>query len=173
MAEDIRTVLSKYVPSAVLDQAVEEVSGTDIAPEWFRQEVAKLGGAAKERDELKARLESIESAPKRKEALRRVGIDYDQVPKYGQKALDEIPTDDLDDLEKVAKFVSEQGFEAKVTPDESSQGGSGAEQITDFLTNQGTGSPATETYEQAMARAKTPEEVDAVYQRFNKAPAQQ
>ena len=175
MAQDIREVLGKYVPAAVLDQAVEEVTGTDIAPDWFRQQAAELGGAAKERDELKSRLESIESAPKRKEALARVGIDYDAVPKYGQKALDALPASDLDDLEKVASYVQEQGFEANLT--EQAQNLTNAERISEATVDMGSGTPARtskseEAYRSAVEAAETPEELDKVYKDFGKTPAQ-
>lgn len=139
--KDIKEVLSQYVPASVLDQAVEEVTGTEIAPDWFRQQAAELGGAAKERDELKARLESIESAPKRKEALKRVGIDYDAQPRYGQKTLDAIPADKLDDLDFIANFVKEEGFPATVQPQQQQGDRSGAEQIVAFTTDAGTGAP--------------------------------
>lgn len=172
MAEDIRSVLSKYVGPEVLDRVVDEVTSTEIAPDWFRKQAAELGGAAKERDDLKARLESIESAPKRKEALKRVGIDYDAVPKYGQKALDEIPAEDLDNLEKVAQYVQEQGFDAKVQAEQEGGEKPGSQQVTEFLTNQGAGTPGTETYEEAVANANSQEDLDAVYKRFGKEPAQ-
>lgn len=168
MAEDIREVLSRYVPASVLDEAVDAVKETEIAPEWYRNDIAKVGAEAKEAQQLRAKLESIESAPKRKEALSRVGIDYDAVPKYGQKALDGIPAKDLEDLEKVAQYVQEQGFEANLQAEQKPREKSGAEDITDFMTNVGSGTPTTETYEEAVAKADTPEDMDAVYRRFGK-----
>lgn len=167
MATDLKEVLGKYVPAAVLDEAVEEVSQTDIAPDWYRKQAAEMGGAAKERDDLRSRLESIESAPRRKEALKRVGIDYDAVPKYGQKALDGLPADDLDNLEKVAQFVQEQGFEANLT-NEQTPPQSGAERITAATIEMGNGTPTTETYEEAVAKADSEKDLDAVYARFGK-----
>ena len=143
MAADLREVLGKYVPQAVLDQALEEIKDTEVSPEWYRAEAAKLGAAAKRAEEAEARLASIESGPKRREALQRVGIDYDAVPKYGQKALDQLPVDALDDIEQVAQYVQEQGFEATIQPTEQTGEKSGAEQMTDFLTSAGQGAPAS------------------------------
>lgn len=141
MAEDIREVLGRYVPEAVLDEALDAVKSTEIAPKWFQDEVAKIGADAKEAKQLRAELESIKSAPKRKEALARVGIDYDAVPKYGQKALDELPVEDLDDLDKVAQYVQEQGFEANLQTEEAPKEQSGAEQIVNFTSSVGPGGP--------------------------------
>ena len=141
MATDIKEVLSRFVPAKDLEEAVEAIRDTDIAPEWFRQEAAKLGADAKEAAALRARLESIESAPKRKEALKRVGIDYDAVPKYGQKALDDLPVEDLEDLTKVAQYVQEQGFEANLQTEDEARDKSGAESITDFTSSAGEGTP--------------------------------
>lgn len=118
-----------------------------------------------ERDDLASFKQNVETAPKRKEALKRAGIDYDALPKYGQKALDGIPAEDLDDLEKVSKFVKDEGFEASIkTPDPGEQ--SGADTITAALTDMGSGTPvrtdAQAEYEAARDAAKTPEELRAV-----------
>lgn len=141
MAEDLREVLGRFVPQAVLDDAVEALKETDIAPEWWRSEMAKVAPDAKEAKELRAELESIRSAPKRKEALKRVGVDYDAVPLYGQKTLDALPADKLDDLDFVAQFVKEEGFEATLSPEQEVQERSGAEEMTHQQTSMGNGQP--------------------------------
>lgn len=140
MADGLREALSKFVPESVLDQAVDAVKTTEVAPEWYRKDIAEVGAKAKKADELEARLNSIESAPKRKEALKRVGIDYDAVPKYGQEALDSLPADKLDDLDYVAKYVNEKGFEADLSQQQP-QPTSEAERITQATVDLGTGAP--------------------------------
>ena len=82
-----------------------------------------------------------ESLPKRKEALKRVGVDYDAEKPYGRKTLDSIPADKLDDLEFVANFVKEEGFEASLKSEGDEGEKSGAAEITDFLSAQGDGTP--------------------------------
>lgn len=137
MADGLRQVLAKYGLNEDAMAEIEEAA----TPDTFRSQLAELGAKAKRADELESRLSSIESAPKRKEALARVGIDYDAVPKYGQKALDALPVEHLEDLNKVAQYVSEQGFEANLQTDEAPREVSGAEAITNFMTQAGTGAP--------------------------------
>lgn len=145
MADGLREVLAKYGLSEDAQAEIEEAA----TPDTFRSQLAELGAKAKKADELEARLASIESAPKRKEALKRVGIDYDAQPKYGQKTLDAIPHDKLDDLDFIANYVKEEGFEATLQPDEETPDRSGADQITDALTEMGTGAPVRPASQQA------------------------
>lgn len=140
MADQLQEVLSKYVPAGVLEAVAEEVREA-ATPDSFRKELGELGAKAKEADSLRSELESIKSAPKRKEALQRVGINYDAEKKYGQEILDSIPHDKLDDLDFVAQFVQEKGFDAdlsQVTPQPQSE----AERITQATVDLGTGTPA-------------------------------
>lgn len=172
MADGLRAVLAKY---GLNEEAISEIEEA-ATPDTFRSQLAELGAKAKRTDELESRLASIESAPKRREALARVGIDYDAVPKYGQKALDALPTEDLEDLAKVAKYVQEQGFEANIQPEPEGER-SGAEQISEFMAAANVVSTvmqpkSQQAYEAAVAAAETPEDLDKVYRDFNKAPAQ-
>jgi vacuolar-type H+-ATPase subunit I/STV1 len=137
MATDLREVLAKYGLNEDAMAEIEEAA----TPDTFRSQLAELGAKAKRADELESRLSSIESAPKRKEALKRVGVDYDAQPKYGRKTLDAIPADRLDDLDFVANYVKEEGFEATLAPEQQTGERSGAEQIVDFTSNAGTGAP--------------------------------
>lgn len=82
-----------------------------------------------------------ETLPKRKEALRLVGVNYDAEPQYGQETLDSIPDDKLDNTEWLAEFVKSKGFRASLQSEEEPREKSGAEKITDFLTNAGPGAP--------------------------------
>lgn len=171
MADGLKEVLAKYVPESVLDDAVEAVKTTEVAPEWYRNDIAKIGGEVKEGREAKARLQAIESAPKRKEALQRVGIDYDAVPKYGQKALDAIPVEDLEDLEKVAKFVQAEGFDAKYDPEGAGEV-SNSEQVSEFSATAGTGAPPSGGDREALlAKANSIEEINEIVAKYP-APAQ-
>jgi predicted nucleic acid-binding Zn-ribbon protein len=133
MADGLKEALSKFVPASVLDEAVEAIKETEVSPEWYRSDIAKVGARAKQADEFEARLNSIESAPKRKEALKRVGIDYDAQPKYAQKVLDSY-SGELDKLEDLASFVKDEGFEANLSTDETTDK-SAAAQITDAMTS--------------------------------------
>lgn len=151
MATDLKEVLSKYVPEHVLDDVAAEVQEA-ATPDSFRKELGELGAKAKEADALRDELESIKSAPKRKEALKRVGVEYDKQPKYGQKTLDAIPHDKLDDLQYVANFVKEEGFEATLQTEEKPGEKSGAERITDFTTSAGNGAPV-QTSDEAKEQA--------------------
>lgn len=180
MAEDIREVLGRYVPASVLDEAVDAVKETEIAPEWFRSEAAKLGADAKEAQQLRSELESIRSEPQRVEAYKRVGLlpqdatDASALKPYQKDWLDRnIPLDDLGDLEKVASKVQEGGFDVSLSEQQQPRDKSGAEQITDFMTSTGSGTPTTERYEEAVEAARSPEELDAVYKRFGKQPQEQ
>lgn len=169
MADGLQEVLSKYVPASVLEEAVEAVKTTEIAPEWYRNDIAKVGAEAKEGRDAKARLASIESAPKRKEALKRVGVDYDAEKKYGQEKLDSLPADKLDDLDFVAQFVKEAGFDAKLPSEEGTPAASGAEEVVNFTQGAVGGQPPQQSsYEADMAAATTPEQVDDVYRKHGK-----
>lgn len=117
------------------DEEFSELADLSAAKDAIKE----FNSVRTERDELAAFKAHVETAPKRKEALQRVGIDYDALPKYGQKALDAIPTEDLDNLEKVAGFVSELGFEANLTTEQQAQVQTGAEQITQATVALGTG----------------------------------
>ena len=139
MAKDLKEVLAQYVPASVLDEAVQAVSDTEIAPDWFRQEAAKLGADAKEAAELRTKLESIELAPKRKEALGRVGIQYDDQPKFAQRFLDSIDAKTLDDLDKLAETVKNEGFDARLQPEHQGDPNQ-VEQIVNF-TSETQGAP--------------------------------
>lgn len=175
---DLREVLSKFVPESVLDQAVDELKDTEIAPEWFRQEAAKVGADAKEAKTLRAELESIKAEPKKVEAYKRVGLlpqdakDLTGLKPYARDWLDRnIALEDLDNLEKVANKVQEGGFEVDLSQVQP-QPQSGAERITQATVEMGTGTPTQESYEEAVAKADSPEELDAVYERFDKQPAE-
>lgn len=137
MAEELKDVLAQFVPQKDLDEAIEALKDTDISPEWFRAEAAKLGADAKEAQELRARLAAIESAPKRKEALSKVGVDLDAVPKYGQDWLEQnIPADKLEDQEFIAAKVSEGGFQP-TKPAEQKREPQAVDQINAFLQSAG------------------------------------
>lgn len=165
MGTDLREFLSKHgLRDDVIEEAVEMA-----APEFYRSEIAKVGAKAKKADELENELTSIRSAPKRKEALKRVGIDYDAVPKYGQDTLDSLPHDKLDDLDFVADFVKQKGFEAKVQSEEQTRERTGAEQVAEFASTAGQGPPPEPAgYAEAVAKAETPEELNKVYADFGK-----
>lgn len=168
MATDLKDVLAQYVPAKDLDEAVEALRDTEIAPEWFRAEAAKLGADAKEAQGLRARLESIESAPKRAEAYARVGLKGD-LPKFASDWLDQnIPVDKLDDLVFIASKVKEGGFEVDLAEAQGTEQQPPAAQITDAIGKLSGGRPTTETYEEAVNKATSPEELDEVYRRFDK-----
>lgn len=132
------------VPSEV----IEALEGSSL-----RQQVANL--EARWRDEAEPAItykQRHESLPKRKEALKRVGVDYDAEKPYGQKTLDSIPADKLDDLDFVASFVKEEGFEASIEAEGRTTEPSGAEVITDFATTASTG-PRQRTSQEAANQA--------------------
>lgn len=141
-------LLNQLLEDEVLTQEQhDELADLSAAKEAIKE----FNEVKRERDELAAFKQQVETSPKRKEALKRVGVDYDAVPKYGQKALDAIPSEDLDDLEKLAGHVQAEGFEATIQAEEEGAK-SGAEVITDFATST-TGTPvrtSKEASEQAF-----------------------
>lgn len=132
--------LDQLLNDGVLTQEqYDELADLSIAKDAIKE----FNKVKSERDQFASKLEQFETAPKRKEALKRVGIDYDALPKYGQKALDGIPAEDLDNLEKVAEFVQNEGFEANLQTEQEDTGEqSGAEQIVAFDSSMGSGTPA-------------------------------
>lgn len=114
--------------------------------------------------------QSQDTLPKRKDALKKAGVDYDAQKPFGKEVLDAIPADKLEDAEFVAEFVQAKGFEATVAQEE--QGAKpGAQQIVEGTTGAGVGAPSSESYEAAVAAATTPEELDAVYAKHGKPAA--
>lgn len=108
MATDIREVLSKYVPQSVLDEALEEIKTTEIAPEWYRNDIAKVGAEAKEAQQLRARLASIEKAPKREALAKRFGVDMSSLKRAERHALEQFDWEgDEPSEEAFAQHLSE------------------------------------------------------------------
>ena len=103
--------LNELLEAGTLSQAdYDELADLSAAKEAIKE----FNQVKSERDDLQGRVERFETAPKRKEALKRVGIDYDAQPKFAQRFLDGIDAETLDDLEQLAKVVNDEGFEAKV-----------------------------------------------------------
>lgn len=159
-------------------QALETLKGMDEVPSEviealeaspLRKQLAEW--EAKWRDEAEPAIAfkaTQETLPKRKEAVKKAGIDYDSQPLYAQEVLDAIPADKLDNGEYVASYIQQKGFTA------TKQAEGGTEQpkaaaIVEHATNAGT-TPDQETYEAAIEAASSPEELDAVYKRFGKEP---
>lgn len=129
---------------------------------------------AKWRDEAQPAIDfkrTQDTLPKRKEALKKAGVDYDSQKPFGKEVLDAIPAEKLEDAEFVAEFVQAKGFEATQQSDEGQGTKPAAQQIVDGTTGAGTGTAALEGYEAAVAAAQTPEELDAVYERYGKPAA--
>lgn len=136
MATDLREVLGKYVPQAVLEQALEEIKDTDAAPEWFRTEAAKLGSAAKERDELRARLESIEKGPRREALAAKFGVDVTSLKKAERHALEQFDWEgDEPSEEAFAQHLSEWEIPASGKPDQPTISEPNAARIVDQAVN--------------------------------------
>ena len=140
--------LNELLNDGTLTQDVfDELADLSVAKDAIKE----FNQVKSERDELATFKAQVETAPKRKEALKRVGIDYDAQPKYGQKTLDALPADKLDDLDFVAKYVTDEGFAATLQPEQQTGEKSGAEAITDTLTQFGSGQPVRVGAEAAEA----------------------
>lgn len=86
---------------------------SELDSSGLRKKLGELEAWRKDKGEPAIdKLQRYETAPKRKEALHRVGVDYESQPLYGREVLDSIPIDKLDDLEYVSQFVRDKGFEA-------------------------------------------------------------
>lgn len=169
MANELRDYLDSLgLKEEAIDKAVELA-----VPDSFRSDLAALGGKNKALEAELADLRPLKDAPKRIEALKRVGVDYDSQPRSVKKTFDAIPADKLDDLEYVANVVNEEGIAANLTAEQQQVATeqSGAERITNFATSVGDGRATAESYEAAVQAAGSQEELDAVYQRFGKNPA--
>lgn len=141
MANELREYLDKLgLKEEAIDKAVELAT-----PENTRKDLGELGGKVKTLEAELAELRPLKEAPKRMEALKRVGIDYEAQPGYGKKALDSIPFDKLDDLDFVAQFVKDEGFEASLSPEQIAEGQTGAERITEATVGLGQGGPVQTT----------------------------
>lgn len=122
--------LNELLESGVLTQEQhDELADLSIAKEAIKE----FNEVKRERDEAVSKVSRYETLPKLKESLGKVGINYDDQPKYAKEALDRIPADKLDDLEHVATYVQEQGFQA--TPAQKQEGG--ARPAAEAIVNQG------------------------------------
>lgn len=126
-----------------------------------------------ERDELQNKLQRYETQPKRKAALEPFGIDYDKAPKYLKSVFDSMDPDKLEDQDYVSQHLRDNDVEVTAPQaggdQEATQ--SGAAQIVTQGLNAGRAASQQETYESAIAAAQTQQDLDAVYQRFGKQPA--
>lgn len=123
----------------------------ELADLSIAKEAIKEGNDWKRRAETaEATVQKFETAPKRKEAWKLVGIDYDNEKQYGRDALDSYDGD-LDDTDALAAYATAKGFEATISSDAASGEKSGAEKITDSITQFGSGQPVRVGAEAAEA----------------------
>lgn len=172
MANELRTYLDSL---GLKEEAIEKAVELAV-PDSFRKDLAEMGGRIKEYETELSDLRPLKDAPKRKEALKRVGVDYDAQPKSVRRTFDAIPSDKLDDLNHVAQVVQEEGIQADLSAVQEAQSQTAAEQISEATMGLGNGTPSRttrskEAYDAAVAAAQTPEELDKVYRDFGKESA--
>lgn len=114
--EEIQALLEEHdVPDSAIQTVVSELDSSSL-----RKKLGELEGRWKsEAEPAISYKQRHETLPKRVEAFKRVGIDYEAQPPYARKVLDTLDAEKLDNLEEVAGFVKAEGFEAKVQPDQS------------------------------------------------------
>jgi hypothetical protein len=145
MAKDLREVLSKYVPQAVLDSVVDEVAEVD-GPEWYRAEAAKLGAKAKRADELEAQLGSITKAPKREALAQKLGVDVNNLKKAERHALDQFTWDgDEPSEDDFAKHLAEWEIPTSNEPQAQQGQEPAAARIAEHAVSAGQGRPPAQT----------------------------
>lgn len=168
MANDLREYLDSLgLKEEAIDKAVELA-----VPDTFRKDLAEMGGRLKEQDTELSELRPLKEAPKREAAAGRFGLKYETGPKYLRDVFDKIPLKELDNEEFVSQHLREHDIEVTAPTQQPTGGTTKAEQIVTATSQLGGGQPpAPETYEAAVAGAKSQEELDQIYVRYGKEPA--
>lgn len=131
--------LEEYgVPSDVIDALRQEVDSSKL-----RQKVGELEARWKDEGEPAiAKVQEFETRPKRIEALRKAGIDYEDLKPYARDYLDRnIPADKLEDSDYIAEVISQGGFEASLEVEQGEQ--TGAEQMAAHVNSRLQSGPRT------------------------------
>lgn len=162
--------LQEYLTGLGLKDEVIEKAVELAVPDTFRKDLAEQGGELKALRSEVQELRPLKEAPQRKAALEKFGHDYDTAPKYLKSVFDAIPADKLGDEDFVSQHLRENDVEVTASSGETQTASNAAAQV-DGAFDQGRGTPTNESYEAAIAAASTPEELDAVYARFGKSPA--
>ena len=113
------------------DAPKEVKEAFDASPLRTQLEEATKKAATLESELTKAtsKLTKIEKAPVLKKSLEQLGVDYDAQPRFGKKALEAFEWEgDEPDLEQLASYLTEEGFEVAQTQAEA-QEQTGAEKI--------------------------------------------
>ena len=160
--------LQEYLTGLGLKDEVIEKAVELAVPETFRKDLAEQGGELKALRSEVQELRPLKEAPQRKAALEKFGHDYDQAPKYLKSVFDAIPADKLGDEDFVSAHLRENDVEVKATSDTPQTPPDAAARVDGALDQGRAGSQ--ETYEAAIAAASTPDELDAVYEKFGKQP---
>lgn len=160
--------LNQLVEDGVLTQEQhDELADLSVAKDAIKE----FNQIKAERDELATKVQTFETQPKRKAALEKFGIDYTTSKKYLRDVFDKIPADKLEDADFISQHLRDNEVEVTAGT-EQTPGATPAAARVDAALNTGGASSEQSSYEQAVGAAQTPEELDQVYARFGKAPAQ-
>lgn len=160
--------LNQLLEDGVLSQdQYDELADLSVAKEAIKE----FNDVKKERDTLRQEVQTFETQPKRKAALEQFGIDYDKSPKYLRQVFDQMDPEKLDDQDYISQHLRDNEVEVNPTnaPADTGERPAAAAIVDHAVAS--TRTPSQETYEQAVEAAQTPEELDAVYKKFGKEPA--
>ena len=142
------------------EEDLEKLSDSSIA----REEIKNFKALERERDELAAKVETYEAAPKRIQALKDAGIDWDSLNKRDQRIVERELTD-YDDPEKVSEFINEWGFEATEQPVGDTKPAAQAG-VNEALRGASSTNNQTKSRQQLIDEAQTPEALQKVLEQF-------
>ena len=98
--------LRSELGSTLVDRVLEAVSAD--GPEWYRKELAELGGFKKKYEEAAAKLDSIERTPKVEAAFKEAGVDWDNLRPLERNQL--LAFKDFENQEALAAFINDNGL---------------------------------------------------------------
>lgn len=132
MARYVERMDELLANGTITQETYDELVDLNAAKEAIREfETVK-----RERDELAQFKTEVEIAPKRAEAVKNAGVDFESLPAYGQDYLKRnIPADKLEDGDFVASVIQQGGFQAQVHENQEQSAQSGADQIVEFSTS--------------------------------------
>lgn len=154
--------LREQLGDKVVDRVLEAVSAD--GPEWYRKELAELGGAKKENEQLKAKLNQIERTPQIESAFREKGVAWDDLRPAERKAIEAFDGD-LSDAEAVSRFISDNEFPTASQEQGSASGGSEAAAISNFATAS-TSAPTNKSFESAIKEATNEKDALAIMRQY-------